>query len=125
MTTLAPMYRGDEQLIDIVITVPSAPSYSGGDLWFTAKHNVADADAAAVIRIGTSGTGFSGVVVTACSSGAFTATGTIPAVATVLLADVDTQLQWDVQFKPPGGASGPVTLARGTILVRPDVTRAT
>lgn len=103
-------------------------------IWFAAKRSHADADADAVLRKGTPGTGLTGITV---AEEAGTPTEALPwlggGVATVTIAATDTaglpdhgvRLVWDAQYAPAGGAEPQDPDAwHGVLVVLPDVTRA-
>lgn len=112
------MYRGDAAQFNIECKNPDGSPLdpSPGTLFFTAKssHRQSDDDAAFSKITG------SGISITDAPNG----------VATVTLAPSDTDLLyapsvllWDLQYVTAGGA--PITLAAGTLMVRPDITRST
>jgi hypothetical protein len=85
-------------------------------MWFTAKWAYRDLDAAAVFQktIG------SGIVITNALLGL--ATATLVAADTSGLAAVKVPLVWDIQVRTAGGET--FTVAKGNLIVTPDVTRA-
>lgn len=110
--------RGDGPSFDIAAVKEdgTAQDITGSTLWFTAKHRLTDIDDAAVIRKST-------------TDGSITIVDGPGGIARVRLSGADTQgmtslivLHWDVQAKDPAGAI--ITLARGRLFIRPDVTRA-
>jgi len=112
------MTRGDARTLDVPITLDGAPWTIpvGATVRFTAKERTTDADGAAKIAKST------GSGITAVDD---VATVTIaPADTDALAADgLDATLWYDVQVA--GAGFGPWTVARGRLIVQPDVTRAT
>ena len=114
------MRRGDDRELLIAVDGPVRgvrQDITGWTLWVTAKRAVADADGVAVFRLKTGG---QGIALTDPTAGL--ATAAIPAGATDGLEE-ETILYVDVQGKD--GAGKVRTLASGTIVVVPDITRAT
>lgn len=112
------MQRGDAASFEIRATKGDGTPQSlvGATVWFTAKNRLADADPGAIQKSTTGG----GVMIVDGPGG----------VARVDLAAADTAgfaqpttLHWDVQAKD--AANKVMTLARGRLEVRLDVTRAT
>jgi hypothetical protein len=116
------MSRGDTMLWDTIVQQSGAPvNLAGALLWFTAKRRLSDTDAQAVLRLGSPGTGLTGITITDSPNGAITVT--VPAGATDALPDFTVTLYWDLQYRSAGGRVA--TANSGTLLVSPDVTRAT
>lgn len=124
------VYRGDNETFSITVkrsnTVYPLTSVT---IWFTAKNDVLDADASAVIRKDTLGLG--GITITDAPAGKFdlnlipTDTASITVPTTVNPKDrfeYFTELYYDIQLKTGGGAI--FTIAEGRLLVKPDVTQA-
>lgn len=113
------LVRGDSAYLDLVVTDRGEPvDLSVVELWWTAKHRLADEDDRAVIRKTRAG---GGIVVTDALNGA----------ATVII-DADDwgaytgtgPLVWDLQMKVPSSPTPlVVTVAQGKVQVTQDVTR--
>lgn len=86
-------------------------------MWFTAKYSYADPDLSAVFQK----TLGSGIVYTNAAQGL--ATATLVGTDTSALAPVKVLLVYDIQVKDAGGNI--FTIARGNLIVVPDVTLAT
>lgn len=108
------IYRGDGRELEVTLTGVDLPLTGEEDLWFTAKATTDDADSAAAFqkRMG------DGITVKDAAAG--TCTVKIDAADTDTISKITTLL-CDVQLVT---SSDPLTLASGTILVRPDVTRS-
>lgn len=120
--TALSMVRGDSgQLYTITVSGLSASGLTGCGLWFTAKHDAADADSAAVFQksIG------AGIAVTTVgnASTAGVALVTIAAADTASLPEgYASHLVWDVQMRDAAGQT--TTLTTGTLDVAAEVTQA-
>jgi hypothetical protein len=106
---------------------PIDTTAGGIKLWLTAKRALTDADAAAVIRLGSPnvGGGLTGIVVnTPPTTAKNYVTITIPGALTeaIAAADLPLRLRYDVQLEEPTGKT--TTLRRGTIMVVADATDA-
>lgn len=122
VTTVLTMTRGDTKQLSVTIMTGATPQdLTGGKLFFTAKLNVIDADPG-VFQLAWQDGGISaGITVISPPSGI--ANVYIAPAATNTLADYDVELVWDLEFVSPAGDV--FTVARGTLLVSPDVTRST
>lgn len=111
--------RGDTQTFTLTLSNLSSSGLTGFSFWFTAKNNIDDLDAAAVIQ-----------KLTAAFTVVTVGSATIPGVATFTILPTDTAsltdytvLEFDIQVKD---ASGNIfTPVRGSLTVNADVTRAT
>ncbi len=120
------MFRGDVKTIVFALTITEAditraltPSeLTGVVIKFTAKRNVADSDAAAVVALSSAGAS-PGVVINTAAS---TATVTIPAASTANVAALGAALTYDLQISNTDG-SNPHTFTVDTLAVDADVTR--
>lgn len=123
--------RGDTNTIYVSVTrtdpvtLGVAPvNLTSAKVWFTAKRRRGDADSAAVIRKGNTGTGFTGITVTDATNGKVSIV-LDPSDTTGLESDL-VYLYYDVQTfelsPPPNGTY--TTVASGQLLVSDDVTRA-
>lgn len=127
-TNIGEIYRGDTVMLPIWYALdyydgenPGAPiDLTGATLWFTAKIDLADDDAApsAIQRNTANG----GAVIEEPTVGAYRVW--IDPTSTNLLDD-DTMYIFDVQVRTPGAAPRTVTVRRGIMKVLRDVTRAT
>jgi hypothetical protein len=111
------MIRGDTVLFNIQITKNSvAFPLSGCELWFTGKYAYSDGDIAAVFQktIG------DGITITSALAGQ--ATMALSPADTDSLPDVKTLLLYDVQLKDANDLV--YTVASGSLVVTPDVTRS-
>jgi hypothetical protein len=116
--------RGDSQQLVVTVTnLPSGGLAAYSKIWFTAKRDYSDSDAAAFLSL----TLASGVVITtngnATTDGVLTIT--IPASATASLPSAQTVLRYDVQVLD--GTQNPVqphTVAQGALTVAVDVTQS-
>lgn len=108
------MYRGDAAGWRFPVVLDgAAQDITGASARFTAKHRSTDADGAAVF-VKTVG---SGITLTDAAAGVLTVE--LSAADTDSL-DVPVTLLWDLQITS-GGA--PKTIAAGTLLVQPDISR--
>lgn len=91
---------------------------TGATLWFTAKDDLDDLDAAAVFQKKTGGLG---IAITDAVNGR--ATVTIAPADTASLANEPQTLECDIQLLEVDGTL--TTVARGQLILQPQVTRAT
>jgi len=120
MTTKLEMFRGDDESFDVrVYEVDGVTpvNLTGADLRFTAKRNVTDLDADAVVTLTTAaGT----ITITNAVLGQ--ARLDVPAVQTNALTR-DSILPWDLQVRDVSNKTR--TLASGLLIIRRDVSRTT
>ena len=108
------MYRGDTRVIvGTAKQSGTAMNITGGTIVMTARYGIGET---AVFTHDNAGNG--GIVLTSPTSGIFTIT--IAPASTSSLPDEEMQLQYDIQYTTSGSAV--YTLARGTLLVTPDIT---
>jgi hypothetical protein len=120
--------RGDDEIFDVDVRKENGDPLDDEDesgltgglhdfegLWFTAKHNIKDADDDAVFQKTLGG----GIVIDDEDSSK--AVITVMAADTADLPDYQTRLRWDLQSKDGEGLVK--TLASGVLIVEPDVTR--
>ena len=121
MSTNLKMVRGDTKVVRVTIdhSTLSASGLSGYSFWFTAKNDVSDADAAAVVKKVPAD--FNTVAVGDASTDGVVTCKILPA-DTSSQPDYDVQLPYDVQAED--GAGNVTTIASGFLTVSPDVTRA-
>lgn len=114
------MYRGDTRYLPFQITdaVGAPLDVTGYTIWFTAKRQLSDPDPGVFQQTIAGGE----LVVTNASLGLGYVR--IDPSDTVTLGDSTTQLLWDLQIKSPAADTPVSTVARGTLTVEPDVTRA-
>lgn len=122
-TDLGSIYRGDTVLLPVWQAVSpydgSVINLTGGTVWFTAKLDLARADAAPeTIQLSTA---LGGVAILDPISGTFQVT--IPSTATQALSD-DAAFVFDCQVRA-GSPARTTTVRRGIFTVVRDVTRAT
>lgn len=110
--------RGDSRTLSITVldSDGSAADLTGASIWWTAKRDINDADADAII----SKTVGSGITVTNAAGGL--ATVTIAPDDWTDAEDSDKHYVWDLQVKSDTGTV--TTVASGRIIITPDVTRA-
>jgi hypothetical protein len=97
----------------------SAPvDLTGAKIWFTVKNAVNDPDRAAVVSLFTPS---SGVAVLIAAQGTFSVTGDPNTFAAY--GDMPVDFVFDLQLKEASGRI--TTIETGTLVVTPDVTRAT
>jgi phage terminase large subunit-like protein len=112
------MTRGDEFIFNIAVVLDGvAVNITGKTLRMTAKWSADDADADAVFSL--TSTGSAGITVTNAAGGL--ATVTVAPAKTSSLPARQVSLVYDIQLHTD--ATDPKTIASGTLLVRPDVTR--
>lgn len=111
--------RGDDKTYQLTIRQANGVplDLTGLELWFTVKRSYAHADSEAIAQR-TVGSG-----ITIVDGPAGRADVTLPAAATTDLPATATALVWDCQVKDPAGEIH--TVDGGTLVVDPDVTRAT
>lgn len=111
-------HLGDTVLFDLAITRDGLPvDLTGATLWFTAKRSPADVDADAVFQKSTG----SGISVSDAAGGL--ARVTVAPTDTSTLSNTDQTLECDVQLKEADGTV--TTVARGQLILIPQITRAT
>lgn len=115
------MFRGDTSVLHLTVLQDGEPvNIAGATIWMTAKRSVEDSDAKAVFQVKTP----DDIEITDGAGGL--ATITVPASATATLPLERSQplnLVYDIQLKTATGIVS--TIDGGTIMVKPDVTRAT
>lgn len=118
------MYRGDDRPFPMKVAIGGSPiNLSGGSVTFTAKANLEDADADAVITLST----VDGSV-TIVDGPAGLLRVDIPAIATAALP-ADTRLVWDLQIETADGKvrtvpePDPARPTLGTLTIRRRVKR--
>jgi hypothetical protein len=116
------MYRGDTaKFMGVVLNsedTSDVRNITDDMLFFTAKTNIADVDGSAIIAIKTG----TGITAPNPTTGVYYIE--VPASATnAMTAVIDTVLQYDVQLVDP--ALRVYTLDRGTLTIKPDITRST
>jgi hypothetical protein len=109
--------RGDTPTFNIAVTLSGAVyDLTGCTIWFTAKFDYANTDAQAVFQRSTLN---GGIVITNGPQGL--AQANLLSTDTSALANTKTMLLWDCQVK---SALGQIyTVAKGNLIVEPDVTR--
>lgn len=121
------MVRGDDLVFDVFAKKPDpqtgvlvAVNLTAGKAYFTAKRSITVADEVADIRLG-SAAPLAGVTIVVPTAGQVRID--VPPLATKGFQNDDVTLAYDVEVVE---ASGQVTtVQRGTLVVSPDVTRAT
>jgi hypothetical protein len=116
------MWRGDSHIFDVTVLKSDGctpQDITGWTAWFTAKEHVALQDSAATIRLGNI-LPLTGIVLTFPTQGKMRIT--VPPSATINCPDTPLCLFYDVQVKDVAG--NVFTIERGTLTVKPDVTRS-
>lgn len=121
MSTNLKMTRGDTKVVRVTIdhSTLGVSGVSGYSFWFTAKNDIADADADAVVK--KLPENFTVVTAGDASTDAVVTCKIIPG-DTSDLDDFPVPLSYDIQAED--GAGNVTTIASGTLTVSPDVTRA-
>jgi hypothetical protein len=113
------IYRSDTVKLNLAVTSGgSIYNLTGSSIWFTAKNQYSDLDAAAVFQKSTLN---GGIVITNPTQGI--AQVTIASADTLLVPNLKTILVWDAQIKDSQGNI--YTIASGRLIVLPEVTRTT
>jgi len=116
------MWRGDSHIFDVRVLQSDGctpQDITGWTAWFTAKEHTALQDSQATIRLGNVPP-LTGIVLTSPTQGLMRVT--VPPSATINCPDTPFCLLYDVQVKD--GAGNVFTIERGTLTIKPDVTRA-
>lgn len=121
MSTNLKMVRGDTKVVRVTIdhSTLGAGGVTGFSFWFTAKNDIADADADAVVQ--KLPNNFTVVTEGDASTDAVVTCKIVPD-DTADLPAFDVPLAYDIQAED--GAGNVTTIASGTLTVSPDVTRA-
>lgn len=120
MSNTLSMYRGDYKVVQVTVNNLNANGLTNCKFWFTAKMQLADADAQAVIQR-----------LPADFTPVQNGDATTPGIVTCEINPADTNslpdymvfLDWDVQMA--NANDKPFTIKKGKLKVQPDVTRAT
>jgi hypothetical protein len=112
------MKRGDTKIVQLTINNLPVTGFTGYSAWFTAKNQVSDTDATAVIK--KIPVDFTTIVVGSDVVAAVITCKIVPA-DTNALPDYDVQLAYDAQVED--GSGNVTTVADGTLTVKADITR--
>ena len=114
MSTLDPIYRGDDAYLDGTITKNgAAQDITGCTLWWTLKKSKTDPDSAAILQK----TNGSGITIVSAAGGTFTVR-----INSTDLSSIDSErlYYWDVQIKD--AANIIQTVMTGTVVIALDIT---
>lgn len=119
--TLTMVRANDFTFTGAVTLNGAALNLTGSGMWMTAKYSYGDPDASAVFQIKSASLGGSDITYTDAANGLISVT--VPKTATSTVPWNVTNLVYDLKLIQSGGALR--TLATGTLIVLPEVTRAT